>query len=143
MRIISSRYGRDREGQDVCPSGCPNLARNRRWVLLPSGEGGQKGRMRAKMAGSSTLIRLRALFPIPGSMRLPQPGTHVSFADIVEKRHDHAFFNSFCRLIHAMQIRAGRLAGENAVAREDGTHARGVGTGDADLLVDDGLVEDL
>src|SRR5207249_1588004 len=46
------------------------LPKNRRRVLLPSGEGGQKGRMRAKMAASSTLTR-RSAPPSPGGR-----GTH-------------------------------------------------------------------
>ena len=53
----------------------------------------------------------------------PQTSAHVPFADIIEKRHDHTFSYALGSFVYAVQIRAGRLAGKDAVASKDGAHA--------------------
>jgi hypothetical protein len=53
----------------------------------------------------------------------PQTSTHVPFADVIEKGHDHALSYALGSFVYAVQIRAGRLAGKDAVASKDGARA--------------------
>src|SRR6266704_2453663 len=68
-------------------------------------------------------------------LMLPQTRAHVSFANVIEERHNDAFPNALGRFVNAVRVGAGRLSGENIVAGENGAHAGSTQTEDAALLL--------
>src|SRR5262249_26954403 len=87
-------------------------------------------------------LRVHSLAWIAESSRFPEAGTHVSLADIIEERTNHAFADSFGGFINTVEIGAGGLSGEYAVAGELRAHGCRIHAVDLDLVVDDRSVED-